>query len=308
MDYADAVASFTDPLPSPVPVPLPTVEASPARRLRDAIEPIAMHAVWSKTTNERLASLGLNFLTGYVWGRAASLGEPEPGVVVSAFAVFNPDLVVATYTQGRAAVGRDEMLAARADSTIASLGEILGDAGDHAVDAHIGDVAATLRTAVSSISGMGRPLFSGLRDQAWPTTPVGILWRSCELAREFRGDGHVAICLGEGLDPVTMNVLTELFVGFPLGTYSASRAWSAEQIADAAEDLRSAGLLDDDDRLTEPGLEFRREIEARTDALDQPLIDAIGDVEALLDPLRAWSQCCIDAGAFPPDPFKRAAG
>ncbi len=300
MDYADAVASFTDPLPSPAPAPLPTVEASLARQLRDAIEPIAMHSVWSKTTNERLAALGLNFLTSYVWGRAAALGEPEPGVVVSAFAVFNPDLVTAVYTEGRAVVGRDEMLAARAESTISSLTDALGDAD-------VANIADTLRTAVSSISGMGRPLFSGLRDQAWPTTPVGVLWRACELAREHRGDGHVAVCLSEGLDPIKMNVLTELFVGLPLGSYSASRAWSADQIADAAEDLRSAGLLEDGG-LTTPGLEFRRDIEARTDALDQPLLDAIGDVESMIEPLFGWSQRCIDAGAFPPDPFKRAAG
>ena len=300
MDYADAVASFSDPLPTPLPTPAPTIDASPARRLRDVIEPIAMHSVWSRMTNERLAGLGLNFLTGYVWGRAAALGEPEPGVVVSAFAVFNPDLIVATYHQGRATVGRDEMLAARAESTIASLGEVLGDDD-------VSGVADTLRTAVSSISGMGRPLFSGLRDQAWPTTPIGVLWRACELAREHRGDGHVAVCLSEGLDPIKMNVLTELFVGMPLGSYSASRAWSADEIADAADDLRAAGLIDDDG-LTDSGLEYRREIEARTDALDQPLVDAVGDLADVVNQLRGWSQRCIDAGAFPPDPFKRAAG
>ncbi len=300
MDYADAVASFSTPLPTPLPTPAPTVDASAARRLRDAIEPIAMHSIWSKATNERLAGLGLNFITSYVWGRAASLGEPEPGVVVSSFAVFQPDMIAAAYEGGRAVVARDVMLAARAESTVKSLTATLGD-----VD--VSAVAATLQVAVSSVGGMGRPLFSGLRDLPWPSNPIGVLWRSCELAREHRGDGHIAVCLSEGLDPVKMNVLTELFVGMPLGSYSASRAWSADQIADAADDLRTAGLIDDDG-LTAAGLDYRREIEARTDALDQPLVDAIGDLDAMLGPLRTWSQRCIDAGAFPPDPFKRAAG
>ncbi len=146
---------------------------------------------------------------------------------------------------------------------------------------------------------MGRPLFSGLRDLPWPSNPIGVLWRSCELAREHRGDGHIAVCLSEGLDPVKMNVLTELFVGMPLGSYSASRAWSADQIADAADDLRTAGLIDDDG-LTAAGLDYRREIEARTDALDQPLVDAIGDLDAMLGPLRTWSQRCIDAARSRP--------
>lgn len=300
MDYSDAVASFSTPPPSPLPRPAPTVNASAARRLRDAIEPIAMHSVWSRTTNERLAELGLNFLTSYVWGRAASLGEPEPGVVVSSFAVFQPDMIAAVYENGRDTVSRDVMLAAREKSTIESLTSTLGDAD-------VSAVAATMQAAVGSVNGMGRPLFSGLRDQPWPSTPIGILWRSCELAREHRGDGHVAVCLAAGLDPVTMNVLTELFVGMPLGSYSASRAWSADELAGAADNLRTAGLIDGD-VLTVAGLDYRREIEARTDALDQPLVDAIEDLDAVLEPLREWSQYCIAAGAFPPDPFKRAAG
>src|SRR5688500_5539273 len=49
--------------------------SSPARRLRDALEPIATHGWWCRPTNERMARLGLGFLEGYVRGRAASLGE-----------------------------------------------------------------------------------------------------------------------------------------------------------------------------------------------------------------------------------------
>lgn len=304
MDYADAVASFAHPLPTPLPTPAPTVDASAARRLRDAIEPIAMHSIWSKTTNERLAALGLDFITSYVWGRAASLGEPAASVVVASFAVFQPDMIAAAYESGRSTVAREAMLAARAESTIESLTETLGDAD-------VSSVAAMLQTAVTAISGMGRPLFSGLRDQLWPSSPIGVLWRSCELAREHRGDGHIAVCLSEGLDPIKMNVLTELFVGMPLGSYSASRGWSAEQIADAADDLRTAGLIhsaDQDHALTDVGLDYRRKVEARTDALDQPLIDAIGDLDAIIEPLQAWSARCIEVGSFPPDPFKRAAG
>ncbi len=262
-----------------------------------------MHSVWSKMTNERLAALGLNFLTGYVWGRAAALGEPEPGVVVSSFAVFQPDLVHATYTAGRAAVERDVMLAARADATITSLTSTLGDPD-------VTSVAEALRNAVTAMSGIGRPLFSGLRDQPWPTSPIGVLWRACELAREHRGDGHIAVCVADGLDPVSMNVLTELFVGMPLGTYSASRGWSADQIADAAADLAAADLVIDGE-LTASGLDYRRDIEARTDALDEPLIDGlatVADVDGVIGQLADWSQRCVDAGAFPPDPFKRAAG
>ena len=127
MDYDEVVAAFFHPSPEGI-VPPVVAGASPARRLRDAIEPIAMHAVWSRRTNERLAGLGLDFLAGYVWGRAAALGEAAAGVVVSSFAVFEPGMLIATYEQGRTTCSRDDLVAARTESTIESLHDVLGDA------------------------------------------------------------------------------------------------------------------------------------------------------------------------------------
>ena len=79
MDYADAVAAFFVSRQEGTDLPAAVTGGSPARRLRDACEPVAMHAVWNRTTNERLAQLGLDFLTSYVGGRGASLGDPGRG-------------------------------------------------------------------------------------------------------------------------------------------------------------------------------------------------------------------------------------
>ena len=84
MDYADAVAAFFVPRQEGTGLPVAIADGSPARRLRDACEPVAMHAVWSRTTNERLTQLGLDFLTSYVGGRGASLGDPAGAVVAAA--------------------------------------------------------------------------------------------------------------------------------------------------------------------------------------------------------------------------------
>ncbi len=300
MDYSDAVAAMFQPTPEGAVAP-PTVDASLARRFRDAIEPIAMHAVWSKTTNERLAGLGLNFLSGYIWGRAAALGEPEAGVVVSSFAVFEPGMVEAIYGEGRSVCTRPDVLAARTESTIASLSGVLD--GEDVVG-----IADLLQAAVSKADGTGRPLFSGLANQAWPGDPIGRLWHACELAREHRGDSHVAVCVARGLGPVEMNILTELWVGMPLGSYTATRGWSAEMIGATAEGLRTRGLLDGD-QLSQKGRTLRDEIEASTDELEQPIISALGaDVDKVIDRLNAWSEKCVAGAAFPPDIYKRAAG
>ena len=300
MQYADVVAAMIDVDASDA-TPVPTLSPEPARRLRDAIEPLAMHSVWSAGTNAALARLGLDFMSGYAWSRAALLGTPSPGVVVATFAVFEPGMIAAAYEQGRSMCGREQLLAARDAATIASLTEVL-DGED------VAEVAEALRAAVVDADGTGRSLFSGLLDLPWPDEPVGVLWRACELLREHRGDSHVAVCVAEGLGPVEMNILTELWVGFPLGTYSATRGWSPEVLATTAEDLRVIGLLDGD-QLSDEGRILRNDIEAATDELELAIVESLGTAdESIITRLGAWSQRCIEARAFPPDPFKRAAG
>jgi hypothetical protein len=116
------------------------------------------------------------------------------------------------------------------------------------------------------------------------------------------------VSVARGLDPVAMNVLTELWVGMPLGSYSATRGWSGSRIAAAAAAMEDAGLVESG-LLTAAGRRFRDDIEAATDSLQAPVVaelgDALDDVVALLDD---WSARCVAAGAFPPDVFKRAAG
>src|SRR5262245_19867640 len=102
----------------------------------------------------RFKELGLRGLSGYVWGRSASLGEPDPAVVVAAFGVFEPGFVVDGCLAGRAAASRDDVLDARASGAAAGLAEVLGD--DPAV-ATVGDV---LLDALGGLALTARPLFA----------------------------------------------------------------------------------------------------------------------------------------------------
>ncbi len=301
MDYDDVFAAFSTP-PSVSDAALARLaSAAPARRLRDAIEPLAMHPVWSRRTNEALDAEGLDFLGRYVGGRAAALGDPSPGVVAAAFAVFEPGLVRTTYEAARTSCALDRLVEIREAATTESLHRVLGTAS-------VSDVVDALRTAVDAAPSVGRPLFAGLSDRPWPADPMGALWRACESLREHRGDTHVAVCVAEGLDAVEMNVLTELWLGMELGSYSVTRGWAAERISAAAAGLQTRGLLSDGG-LTPEGAAFRQRIEDRTDAGQQRVVDALREhLPAVVDQLAAWSAECVGAGAFPPDPFKRAAG
>ena len=303
--YDDVIAAaFAEPA-SPPTLPAAVTDPAPARRLRDAAEPLAMHPVWSRGTNEALARLGLDFLSGYVWGRAAALGEPAPGVVVAAFGAFAPALVVPVYEAGRAACDRATLLAERARATTASLGEVLAEeAGGDAV----GAVTSMLRAALDDVHTAGRPLFAGLAEQRWPEEPVGQLWVACERLRELRGDAHVAVWAAAGLDPVEVNVVTERWLDLELGSYSATRGWTGDEIAAAAARLGDRGLLEGG-ALTGAGRAFRADLEVRTDHAMAPVVDALGnDLDDVVTSLERWSAACVAAGAFPPDPRKRAAG
>jgi hypothetical protein len=301
MDHDDAVATFCSPRPAGTPLPEVVGAGGPARRLRDACEPLAMHALWNRHTNERLAALGLDFLTGYVWGRAASLGEPSPPVVAAVFAWFEPGLLAGLYETARTGVPRERLLAVRDAATAASLAEVL--AGDDPAE-----VADLLADAVQRADGTGRPLFSGLHGRGRPGDPYQRLGWACDLVREHRGDSHVAVANAAGLGPVEMNVLTECWIGMPLLSYTATRGWPEAAMRAAVDGLETRGWLRDG-ALTDAGRAARAGIEDRTDAAEQSIAAALGGrLDEVVARLDGWSERCIAAGAFPADILKRAAG
>ena len=301
MLYDDAVAAFFPARQPGTVVPEAVRLAGPARRLRDAAEPIATHPVWSRRVNEAQADLGLDFLTGYVWGRAAALGVPTPGTAASAFAWFEPGLVARTLRAGQAAVGRDRLLEVRLRETAAGLSDVL--AGQE-----LAPVADRLLAAARTLPTAGRPLYAGLLDLPAPTDPAARLQRGCELVREARGDAHVAVAVSAGLGPVEMNVFTEVWNGIEQGSYTATRGWSADQVAAGVAVLEERGWLVDG-ALTDDGRQVRHELEAATDIAQWRLVHALGDaLDDVVSALDQWGELCVAAGVFPADVLKRACG
>jgi hypothetical protein len=300
MDFDELAALYLEAAPDEqqrVP-PLPDI---PARRLRDALEPVATQSWWSRGVHERLDGSGLDFFESYVWGRAAGLGEPSAAVVVATFGVFEPGMIGPIYDSGRRKLAREDVLAARAAGAAAGLAALLSaeEAGA------LGDV---LLAATATLDATARPLFAGLRGLPVPTDPHGRLWRGAELVREHRGDGHLAACVAAGLDPVSMNVLTELFTGYALGEYSSTRGYDAAAIARAADELGARGWVADG-RLTEAGAAARRAIEDATDRTQAGLIANLGDrVEAVIAQAEAVATKILAARVTPADPRKQAAG
>jgi hypothetical protein len=279
-------------------ISLPT---SSARRLRDALELIATQGWWSRAVADRVEALGLDFFEAYVWGRAASLGQPAAATVVATFGVFDPALLTAVYERGSAAASREAVLAAREQGAADSLRAIVS--ADKAAA-----LADRLRPALDGLDGIGRPLFSALRALPIPDTPFGRLWRAAELVREHRGDGHLATLVASGIDMVSANVLTELWLGYRLGEYSTSRGIDSDHLTRAVARLEGQGRMDGGS-LTADGRAAREELEATTDRSQDALVEALGrGIEDVIAEAEAISEALLAAPSFPPDPRKRAAG
>lgn len=304
MDYDDALAAFFRSPPEGTPGPRTEADRTPARRLRDAIEPIAMVAVWSPEVNERHRALGLDFLSGYVFGRAAPLGIAPTSLVVATFGVFSPAVVGSAYETGLATCSHGEVLAALQEGSVAALHRLLGPPLRE-----VEEVVAAMRGGLEGAELLGRPLFAGLSARDWPGDPWGRLWHAATLLREYRGDGHLAACVAAGLGPIAANLLTEAHVGLTDRTYTASRGWTEAEIDDAVAGLADLGLLDAHGAITERGRRFRDDIEADTEAGMDGVLEGIGHaLDTVVQRCERWSADIVAGGSFPPDPFKRAAG
>jgi hypothetical protein len=281
--------------------------STPARELRDAVEAIATIGWWSRAASDAFTALGHGFFDGYAWGRAASLGpNVNPSVIVSAFGVFSSGLLVPVIKQARTISSAEAILAARATGAAQGLAaatsamptDVITQAGDR------------LLAVLQHVEPGPRHLFGALQSLPVPSDPHGRLWRAAELFREHRGDGHLAACVTFGLDMVEMNVLTERWLGYPVGEYSSTRGFAPEDLARACERFRHRGwMAATSDELTQAGRVARDEIEALTDASQQQVVDALGDdLPNVVSACETVSAAILSAHAAPADPRKRAAG
>ena len=270
-----------------------------SRRLRDLAEPIAANVYFAKEAQEAYGELGLGYIPGYFCSRSACMGRVPGEVVVSAFGVFNPDVVVPAIDEGREKTDVESLLAARERGATASLERILGGVPDGAARA-----TEILRRAAGAATGEGHPLFAGLCSLGFPGSAVGDLWRAADLVREHRGDSHTCAWVSHGVDAVEITLLTELWWRLPLNSYVRTRGWTDEQIERATERLRERGLIEGDG-FSSGGQELRASIEEATDRQERAIVTAIADdADELFALLEPWSKAIVESGGYPADPSR----
>ncbi|MBI2723431.1 MAG: hypothetical protein HYX50_00070 [Chloroflexi bacterium] len=263
------------------------------RDLRNACEPIGANVYFAPEAHANYAALGLSgYGPGYFCSRSASMGVCSGLVVTAAFGVFSAAVVVPAVEEGWAKTTREPLLQARHDGAVASLRRLLGAPDEAALRRAV----ELLQRGLDVAEGAGHPLYSGLRSVPFPEDPLAQLWRCCDLVREHRGDSHIAVWTRTLVAPIEIQLMSELQLGIPLKTYSATRGWTVAQMDDAIAGMREKGWMAGD-AFSSAGREFRERIEADTDAMETPIVDAMGDsFQEVLALLRPWASAIVRAG------------
>lgn len=276
-----------------------------ARTLAARLEPVIGQVYFSPECHAAYVELGFGPSPGdfngvaapdgpaYFTSRGSLLGQAQPHVIASAFAVFNPAVVVPGVTFGWSLTDARTIFAARRAGAVAQLRRVLGRADDA-----VSRAGELLARAVEPLRVEGRPLFAGLRSQWDEPSDWTRVFHLGDMLREYRGDSHTAAWTSAGLDAVEIGLMTECFIGLPMRTYIRTRAWDDSTLDAATERLRARGWLGDD-TLTPAGWDAREAIERTTDRALLPALEALGpDVDALFGLLEPWGTAMRDAGGY----------
>ncbi|MFH8492659.1 SCO6745 family protein [Streptomyces coeruleorubidus] len=265
-----------------------------ARAAWRRLEPVHAMIYFAPEARRRYAELGLSGRAGYFAFRSAAFGRASAELVISTFYNFNPDVVRQAVDGVWETATPQQVL----DARYAAAGEALRRAKVHELP-YLSEVLALTRRAAEAARehAQGRPLFAAHAALPWPQEPVLQLWHAQTLLREFRGDGHVACLLSEGVGGLEALILHAATGDVPVDFLKASRAWPEEQWTAAEERLRERGLLDGDS-LSPEGAALRRHIEDRTDHLALPAYAALGeaDCERLADLASPFGRAVVEAG------------
>jgi len=268
-----------------------------AHKTSRSLEPYHGVIYFLPEATDAYAKLGVTGRDGYFASRSAPLGKVSAGVVIATFFNFNPSLIHHAIPSAWEQTTPGAMLDARLEAIDSGLRRLLGDVVDSADVARAAELA---RAAADACTNPGRPLYAGHATLPWPTEPHLVLWHAITLIREYRGDGHIACLVAEGLDAVAALITHAASGAVPRIALQSSRAWSDEEWDAGVARLAARGIVTDDGEFTPEGTALRQRIEDQTDVLGLPAWEAIGEdaCQQLREIVRPWSRTIVDSGTF----------
>ncbi len=230
-------------------------------RLARIVQAMVGWIFWDPDAISRYTALGVPGGLGYLATRAAPIAAAGDDAVVAVMYAWADDPV------------RTSMRIARRETTFGAL----WSARDRAIrdglavyspvaPTDLAEISEDLWTAVTACEPNGRPLFAACLNMPMPTDPALSAWHALNCLREWRGDTHNAVLIAAGLSPVEALILDSAWADYPPDWMARSRMWGETAITTAMERLQERGFAEDG-RVLPTGIDFRIEIEARTDEL-----------------------------------------
>lgn len=260
--------------------------------------PLFNYGISSPEVGEEFDRLGVEQGTRYFATRVAPIGAVPAPVVASTFYNFNPELVGLFVPAAWERFTPAQLIEAQRVGVTRSMARVLADVDPGTVI----EIVGLLQTAVTAAArhSEGRPLFAATAALAWPEDPGTALWQTHCALREFRGDGHIAVLMTERLSGLEAVILHIAVMARLTRFFKATRGWSDEQWAGGIQTLRADGWLtaDEDVTLTPQGSARRAAIEQRTNELNVPAYEVLGEAGCLrlLELGEPISQMITEAG------------
>jgi hypothetical protein len=282
------------------------METHPARALWQLFEPFHAVVYFAKEKRHIYADAGLKGgWMGYFASRSAAMGPVGAEVVTATFYNFHPAMVARAIPDAWRFSSVERVLTARLEIVDLAMRRLLGDVVN---SDEVAEAAKIGRDAALSLDYSGRPLFAAHAALEPAGAPHLDIWQVTTMMREHRGDGHVSALVGEGVDGCEANVLMAAAGFVSEDEQKTFRGWSDDEWDDAKERLRDRGWLDGNG-LTPEGIGGRTLIEAKTDELAAPMLDALGKqgLKRFSDVMLSLRQRLMEQIPFPnpiglPDP------
>ena len=278
---------------------------------------------FSETVGREYAKHGLEpGVEGNLAARSAPLGRVNAGVVSAAYYNYSHSFVASLIPKLWETVSPEDMVQVRFDAVSAFMAEIFGDREDIALLTEAAtELATAMQPVLTAMDFSGRPLALATADALaghQPTTAFEQLWDVATIAREYRGDGHVAslVTVGvPGIDALTLDVATG--ASFRPRAAQKTRGYTDEEWKSAQTRLGEAGLITvgADERgfdlpaITDAGRGLKEQVEQLTDGTVAAAWSTLSDeeIEALLSPSRSLIKVLAQSGAFPSTVFAQPA-
>ena len=271
-----------------------------ARDLWIGFETIHVVTYFHPLCLEALATAGAKgFWMGYFAGRLAPMGAVGPDVATAVCFGFSPTRTARALPDAWTHVDPVDVCAIRATAAATALRTLVPG-----IDGSATEMIEPLEALTAGLAPGGRALAAANMGVPRPANAVERLWQSCTTLREHRGDTHVAIWVARGFDGVQANVLACAASGRDPEDLRASRDWSTEAWAAAADQLVGQGLVTmaagGAVRATPDGRALQVAVEQRTDELAAASYASLptGELDQVSTSLRAIATQVAASGAL----------